>query len=563
MWRPMLHAVVLAVLLWPAASAEAWRPRPLDVNAPVLQEPTVQQYWHFLQNYTEVPLKSFDQANAPPVLRVTNLDDATFQQLVRDGVPFVVDDCTRGFDEDAISEFECKDFADRWPSGNMRAEYTPGQYHIYLKEPDWYTNIYPQRSNDEHMAGSRKIAGPYIWHVKDEEPLKTKRSVQKHWRTPYFLEKSLANRVEANESFEFWFSLAGGGTFSHADAYCETTISMQFKGTKRWRIQAFPEIRHYFNASAFGDEQIYNGKQHVRWTPETEFNVGPGQCFIFPTGYIHETFVDPDRNDHKCYTASTFQFNHPRQVNLYRSYMSRFSMSHYGMGEPCLDKIESYATLLQDKSRFTAPPDKQNMLREAERVMQMVDSNGDGQIVASELYDAFAAKKKATRKEILDRGDFRYNWRSMLTAKQKEELTEESMRVWVEDALQYHDVSRDGQVTLEELAYNFLHWNVVRSRQLALRKIREKKPEAWVQKALEIEKDYLRRFFCEDPACPALAELERYGEHMKSSKKAAKAAFRKVRGMFEGEEGDEVLTMVDRTSGNQEAKRVSELKSEL
>ena len=28
-----------------------------------------------------------------------------------------------------------QDFADRWPSGNMRAEYTPGQYHIYLKEP--------------------------------------------------------------------------------------------------------------------------------------------------------------------------------------------------------------------------------------------------------------------------------------------------------------------------------------------------------------------------------------------------------------------------------------------
>ena len=27
-----------------------------------------------------------------------------------------------------------KDFADSWPSGNMRAEYTPGQYHIYLKD---------------------------------------------------------------------------------------------------------------------------------------------------------------------------------------------------------------------------------------------------------------------------------------------------------------------------------------------------------------------------------------------------------------------------------------------
>eukprot|EP00913_Durusdinium_trenchii_P004586 g4260.t1 len=85
-----------------------------------------------------------------------------------------------------------------------------------FQDPDWYTKVHPQRKNEEHMAGSRKIAGPYIWHVKDEEPLKTKRSVQKHWRTPYFLEKSLANRMEANESFEFWFSLAGGGTFSHA-----------------------------------------------------------------------------------------------------------------------------------------------------------------------------------------------------------------------------------------------------------------------------------------------------------------------------------------------------------
>ena len=36
-----------------------------------------------------------------------------------------------------ISHHRGKDFADRWPSGNMRAEYTPGQYHIYLKENRW------------------------------------------------------------------------------------------------------------------------------------------------------------------------------------------------------------------------------------------------------------------------------------------------------------------------------------------------------------------------------------------------------------------------------------------
>lgn len=90
-----------------------------------------------------------------------------------------------------------EDFADRWPSGNMRAEYTPGQYHIYLKDPTWYSKVEPQRAHKEHMAGGRKIAGPYIWHVKDEEPIKTKREVQRHWRTPYFLQSSLANRMEA------------------------------------------------------------------------------------------------------------------------------------------------------------------------------------------------------------------------------------------------------------------------------------------------------------------------------------------------------------------------------
>jgi len=550
-------------LLLTEAKVPNERPKALDVTKPVLQEPKVQDYWHFLRNYQEVPLKDFDQQKAPEVLRVKNLADDRFQQLVRDGVPFVVDDCTAGFGEGAISDFECKDFADRWPSGNMRAEYTPGQYHIYLKDPDWYTKVHPQRKNDEHMAGARKIAGPYIWHVKDEEPLKTKRSVQQYWRTPYFLEKSLANRMEANESFEFWFSLAGGGTFSHADSYCETTISMQFKGKKRWRIQAFPEIRHHFNATAFGDEQIYGGRQHVPWMPETEFTVGPGECFVFPTGYIHETFVDPDTNDQQCYTASTYQFNHPRQVNLYRAYMSRFAMSHYGLGEPCLDKIESYSTLLQDKRRFQATPSKEAMKKEAERVMKLVDSNGDGHFTNEELYQAFAKNAK-TRKEILGRGDFRYTWRKLLSATQKEELTDEAMAVWVEDALQYHDVDRDGKVSLEELAFNFLHWNVIQSRSARLRSIPSRDPASWVQSALQIEKEYLEKFFCEDPAaCPQLEELDRYGQHLKSSKKASKAAFRKIQSMFSGEEGDEVLTMVDRSSGSHEARRVSELRSEL
>mmetsp|Transcript_101091 Transcript_101091/g.182443 ORF Transcript_101091/g.182443 Transcript_101091/m.182443 type:complete len:572 (-) Transcript_101091:269-1984(-) len=560
--------VLCGQAFWAAATTPvASGPLPRGVDSPVLQEPSVQDFYTFLRNYSEVPLKSFDAARAPQITRVTNLDDERFQQLVRDGVPFVVDDCTKGFDEDAISQFQCKDFADRWPSGNMRAEYSPGQYHIYLKDPTWYSKVEPRRSHEEHMAGEDPIAGPYIWHVKDEEPLQTKREVQKHWRTPYFLEKSLANRIEANESFEFWFSMAGGGTFTHADAYCESTISMQFRGTKRWRIQAFPEIRHYLNASSFGDEQIYGEQQHVSWMPETEFTVGPGQCFIFPTGYLHETFVDPKSNDAECYTASTFQFNHPRQVNLYRSFSSRFSMSHYGMSEPCLKNIESYATLMS-KGRFEGKPDESRARAEAERLVKLMDRNGDGQLNKDELYGHFATGEKQ-RQELMERGRFRYSWFRQQTPEQQAELEEESMNVWSEDALQYHDLGRDKLVSVDELTYGLFHWNVIQYRASTMRSHAEiQSPKKWAKKALKAEQDMLAKFYCADPAaCPALDELKRFADATLQSKPAMAALQSKVLRMMESEDEqserhDETLTMMDRSTGAQDRLSTAELKRE-
>ncbi|CAK9106490.1 unnamed protein product, partial [Durusdinium trenchii] len=166
--------------------------------------------------------------------------------------------------------------------------------------------------------------------------------------------------------------------------------------------------------------------------------------------------------------------------------------------------------------------------------------------------------------EVLNRGDFRYNWQKLLSPEQKEELYKEAMEVWAEDALQYHDLDRDQRVTLEELAYNFLHWNVIQSRSHRLRSIRDRQPSSWVQTALKIEKEYLQKYFCEDAAaCPELEELDRYGKHLSSSKKASKAAYQRIQSMMSGEEGDEVLTMVDRASGSHEARKVSELRSEL
>ncbi|CAE7239883.1 Ank3 [Symbiodinium sp. CCMP2592] len=146
------------------------------------------------------------------------------------------------------------------------------------------------------------------------------------------------------------------------------------------------------------------------------------------------------------------------------------------------------------------------------------------------------------------------------------EFVQEALAVWVEDAVQYHDLNRDKKVSLEELSYNFLHWSIVQARANSVRRLNgQKKSKAWAQEMIKQEQAYLGKYFCEDPAaCPILKELESYGQQLLSSPKAAQAVYRKVRGMMEGEEGDEVINMVSRDSGKQEAVRASELRrSEL
>lgn len=542
-------------LLLAAATSNWERPLPWSVNKPVLQEPTEREFFSFQRS-----------DGATQVTRVANLEDSRFNQLVRDGVPFVVDDCTRDFDEEAVTHLQCKDFAERWPSGNMRAEYTRGQYHIYLKDPNWYTKVETQPGHAEHMADT--LAGPYVWHVKDEEPLTTKRAIQKHWRTPYFLEPSLANRVEANESFEFWFSLPGGGTKSHADSYCESTISLQFSGKKRWRIQAFPEVRHFLNATAFGDGEIYGGKTHATWTPETEFVVGPGECFVFPTGYLHESYVDPADNVDTCHTASTFQFNHPRQVNLYRSFLSRFSMSHYGMQEPCLaGQVGHYATLLGEA---TLPPEsleRAAAMTVAEKLVHVVDQDSDLRISLSEMY-AFCSHTDR-RQKTLNMGGFRYHWFPLLTKNERKQANQEALHVWAEDAVQYHDLDRDGVVTAAELAHGVLQWHVVQHRVRYVEHVvndERLNDSDFLQKLIQGESRILSKHYCETEPCAEREDLVAYGKFLQSSPRRLRKLRKKLMRMMEAEEGrgdNEELTIVDRESGHRERLTVAEIKQEL
>jgi len=119
----------------------------------------------------------------------------------------------------------------------------------------------------QHMGESGHLSGPYIWHTKDQEPLETKRSVQRLWATPYFVNFSRSNVWVSSESFELWFAMAGGGAMAHADSYCDMTVSLQLKGSKRWRLMMLPPLNSANDLFNTHDGFVY---EKGLWAPEYE-----------------------------------------------------------------------------------------------------------------------------------------------------------------------------------------------------------------------------------------------------------------------------------------------------
>ena len=94
----------------------------------------------------------FDGEKLAEVPRFTNLAHEEFRQLVLDGQPFVIDDCGKNMPmyED---QWTCKDFADRWPSGEMKAEYSAdGSGRQVMGDPAWYS----QKRETMDMEGSEQ-----------------------------------------------------------------------------------------------------------------------------------------------------------------------------------------------------------------------------------------------------------------------------------------------------------------------------------------------------------------------------------------------------------------------
>ena len=67
-------------------------------------------------------------------------------------------------------------------------------------------------------------------------------SLQERFEAPDFLSDVL-NKAFMNQTFELWFSPGPRtGAGAHNDGYCESVVSYQINGDKKWRQMMMPEV---------------------------------------------------------------------------------------------------------------------------------------------------------------------------------------------------------------------------------------------------------------------------------------------------------------------------------
>lgn len=477
----------------------------------LLQDPVplTEYYSRTLKDYKPLSWDTITEENKAPMIRVRNLQDDEFRELVRKAYPFIVDDCAPP--DATLRDWSCADFGKQYPNEHMRAEYTPGQHHIYLKDPEWHTVQKPTATAAKHLSRGKPLSGPYIWHVKDEtEGRYTKRELQRIFPVPYFLNDSHVNRNEAKDSFEFWFVLENGGSQAHADAYCETTISLQLRGRKKWRLGAFPNITNAFQPHSFHDAEIYQ-HDHL-WQPEYEEMVEPGQCVVFPMGYIHETYVsEGDGGEDGCSVATTFQIQDPQPVYQWKNFMNRWVLSHYAREEPCLERMAEYAFLGAEVDAQPGPAYEMTFNSTLRIMHAAIDEDEDQFINTTELIRRWR------------RGGFNPPW-TEVGGKKTKRLASEEKFVWMaEDAMLYHDSDGDGRISREEFFDSAQKFQALRHRLGAIKGRQEKSIK--LPQFFELEKSWVRSHLCTDEHCPVLEQLERdYESYAKKSKKKPKKA---------------------------------------
>mmetsp|Transcript_76498 Transcript_76498/g.167126 ORF Transcript_76498/g.167126 Transcript_76498/m.167126 type:complete len:446 (+) Transcript_76498:725-2062(+) len=333
--------------------------------------------------------------------------------------------------------FSEKDHDTRLIDGELR-------FNIGSFKPDkktmWYNLSRPasKKYKDDPL---KPTTGPYVWHVKDELTPKQKKIVQGKFRAPSFLQDPL-NSAKMNTSFELWFSPGdGAGAGAHNDGYCESVVSLQLNGDKKWRKMLEPEMTFLHSFDEF-DGGVYIAGL---WQPDLGFVNRKGGAVIWPPGYIHETKTDQPP-DGSCGSAITLQFDFPQPVQFFRAYLPRLSLSSE-VGQ-CVGMAWSfYATL--SVQGITPTPKSAVMQEQMETIMHALDADKDGFITVAETLTFFETPGSAIHKELKMHPKEHHGLYSKFKA---------------EDTVAYHDMNDDMRVSRQELWDSLVQWNVVRIR---------------------------------------------------------------------------------------------------
>jgi len=424
-----------------------------SVTRPPLWEPSAEEYFPTIRD----GVRDANGLPSPVVLEKPTHEE--FLSHARKGYPILVSSWADGMQ---YLGWSGKEFAKEFPFGYMKAEYihelkgfNPRKHDMKQIDGEQRFNIGSFKPNEKTMwynfsrpASSRYAddplkpkGGPYVWHVKDELTPKQKKLVQARFESPDFLQDPL-NKEFMNRTFEIWFSPGKEvGAGAHNDGYCQSVVSFQLRGDKRWRKQIQPKMTFLDSFDEF-DGGVY---QAGRWAPDLGFVNKEGSAVIWPPGYLHETSTLGSTNG-DCGAAVTLQYAFPQPVQYLRAFLPRLSLSSE-VGQCVAMSWTGYATFHIPGMKPTA---KGDLIKEQlKAILAKVDSDGDQTITVKETRDWLAQGSSTAEGES---HQFDRSHRQLF------------LDFKAADTAAYHDMDNDMAVSKQELWDSLVQWNVVRIR---------------------------------------------------------------------------------------------------